>query len=230
MDFLVIYDMDDTLYNEFDYVESGLQAVAQIIASRSNFDETYILSKLVRTLTQDGRAAVFQTTLRELGIKGISSSELLRVYRNHSPNISLFPDAKATITATKELTSRPAYVVTDGNRLVQRRKANALQLPSLVQRVYYSRDFGIINEKPSDKVFRRIANLEGLDLKNLVYVGDDPTKDFKALVSKGGLGIRKLGGRLHKLPNDIANPPSYSINSLSELPGLLKWHFKLTSS
>ncbi|HUO13277.1 MAG TPA: hypothetical protein VMU37_11030, partial [Caulobacteraceae bacterium] len=56
----VIFDLDDTLYAEWSYFESGLGAVADFIAGPDSGRRTAWRERLSADVGQNGRAGVFQ--------------------------------------------------------------------------------------------------------------------------------------------------------------------------
>lgn len=88
----VIFDLDDTLYLEKDFVVSGFRAAAQCLARRLHLDAEELLSQMLQILGTNGRGRVFDTLLAQLKIDSTPwLPMLLQAYRSHHPTISLFP-------------------------------------------------------------------------------------------------------------------------------------------
>lgn len=97
-----IFDLDDTLYCEHDYVKSGFWVVANELANyRSDMDISGIYQMLIAEWKRNGRGRVFDEVCRQLNID-IDVSHLVRLYRRHTPNISLYDDAQKLIFYLKE--------------------------------------------------------------------------------------------------------------------------------
>jgi putative hydrolase of the HAD superfamily len=111
----------------------------------------------------------------------------------------------------------PLYIVTDGNKLVQHRKLAALNLLSRVKRSFITHRFGIRHAKPSPYCFQRICALENTSPQQVIYIADNPVKDFVGIKPLGYKTIRVLTGQ-HK---STVMPPAFEadrqIHSLAEL-------------
>lgn len=191
---IVIFDLDDTLYSEITYVYSGLDAVAEFFAKMAGVSQEELFSSFVQSLVANGRGSVFDDVLERHGIMTKSNvRKAISIYRKHEPRIALAPEIRNLLLQlglTKKL-----YIVTDGNKLVQGRKVEALGLESLVKRVFITHRFGLSASKPSLHCFEIIRKIERCDWSEIAYVGDDPSKDFVALNRVGAMTIRVLQGR-----------------------------------
>jgi putative hydrolase of the HAD superfamily len=180
----VLFDLDDTLYREHDYVRSGFAAVARRLAAEEGApseDELYLA--LEREWLERGRGRVFDAVAARFGLN-VPVPVLVDTYRDHEPELSLYPDAERAI-ARLEASRIKFGVLTDGVARVQRRKLHALGLDRRVPCIVVTDDYGVDASKPSLIPYR--VALEQLDLPpgDVVYVGDNPHKDF--------IGARALG-------------------------------------
>lgn len=219
MSLILAFDLDDTLYDERSYVESGLRAVAEHGRDRFGWDAERSFVELVAILDAEGRGRVFDSWLSAHGRAGKGLvAECVRVYRHHRPRLSLSPDAAALLP---RLRRHPLYLVTDGHKLVQQRKVEALGIACLFRRVFITHRYGVRHAKPSLHCFERIRALEGAAWRDLAYVGDNPAKDFVALNAAGARTVRLLAG-VHR---DVAAAPGHDaqhrIRTLAALPEVL---------
>jgi putative hydrolase of the HAD superfamily len=84
-------------------------------------------------------------------------------------------------------------------------------------------NYGLKNAKPSPHCFLKICNLENVRPKDVVYVGDDPNKDFVGIKPLGFQTIRVLKGRHKNLKKSKKYQPGMEIKSLMKLnPKLLR--------
>jgi putative hydrolase of the HAD superfamily len=97
------------------------------------------------------------------------------------------------------------YLVTDGDSSVQNSKIDALNIRDKFKKIYTTGSLGEEWKKPSLKAFNEIAELEDVAMSELVYVGDDPNKDFVKLNSIGAQTVRVMTGRFR----DLRMPPHY---------------------
>lgn len=180
----IIFDLDDTLYPERDYVLSGFHAVANWSATQLGIPADEGFAELTRLFEQGVRGDTFN---RWLAMYGQSSTErvaqLVRVYREHIPTIVPFPQV-TTLLDSLRLHYRLG-LVSDGYLDVQRRKLDALGLVDRFDAIVFSDEWGRAAWKPNPKPFQVV--LERLEIRPTaaVYVADNPLKDF--------LGARKIG-------------------------------------
>jgi putative hydrolase of the HAD superfamily len=180
----VIFDLDDTLYREHDYVRSGFAAVARRLAREPGAPTPEDLyATLVDEWEQHGRGRVFDVVAERFGLR-VPVAELVGVYREHEPSLVLYPDAERAL-ARLEAAGTPVAVLTDGMAAVQRRKLHALGLDRRVGCIVVSDDYGLDAWKPSAVPYRAALEHLGVPSTGAVYVGDNPHKDF--------IGARALG-------------------------------------
>jgi putative hydrolase of the HAD superfamily len=219
----VIFDLDDTLYPELSYVDSGFRAVDRFIAEAGacNLGEFYCVAK--SSFEAGQRSRVFDHTLEVTGISldRFPILELVRIYREHLPSIRLFPDATSWLTGNQGqyLTG----IITDGFALAQRRKVIALEIETWISTIVYSDDFGSTFWKPHSKPYLEIQSRLGLESGSLVYVGDNPTKDFKGARDAGWHSIRiRRSGTLYQFLEPMSGfEPDLEISRFDELESAL---------
>ncbi|MDQ3957861.1 MAG: HAD-IA family hydrolase, partial [Actinomycetota bacterium] len=184
----VVFDLDDTLYPEHDYVSSGFTAAAAWIEARLGYDRDVTYRRLVR-LSEESPAGTFDRWTAEVGADPSVAGELVGVYRSHRPALKLPPDNARLLERLRA--THKLGLVTDGYLEVQQRKVEALGLERFLDAVVFSDTHGREHWKPSPRPFE-IA-LEQLDVPAhaAVYVADNPVKDF--------LGARRAGLRSIRL-------------------------------
>ena len=221
---ILIFDLDDTLYPEHTFVESGFRAVADMLAEEHAWDKNEIFSQMLLIWKKFGRGAIFDELLSCRG--SFSNKEVyrcLQVYRRHSPEISLYPSARDIL---KKFSVYPLYVVTDGHKNVQANKAAALGLDGYVKKVFITHRYGVINAKPSTYCFDLIRNIEKVKWTDLVYVGDNPSKDFVNLNPLGVLTVRVLTGEYGSKVAEQGYDAAITIPTIADLPNVIGFDLK----
>lgn len=217
---VLVFDLDDTLYDERNYVESGFRAVAAFCAAEFGWDQAASFNSMVSILKQEGRGKIFDIWL---GKNGLISKKLvqrcLHEYRRHTPTIDLFPNAKNLL---RKIEGYPKYVVTDGNKLVQQKKVMALGINSSFRHIFITHRYGIRNAKPSIHCFEIIKNREGCLWEDMLYVGDNPAKDFVGLNRIGAKTVRVLTGEHRNVKAMAGCDAQITIPDLSYFFQLLK--------
>jgi len=208
---VIVFDLDDTLYPESAYVKSGRKAVARAISSRRpGIAESDILAAMDRPGNPFDNIA-------DLG----DVNEMVSIYRNHVPDISLPPESAAVLDRLAGDGNIRLALVTDGRTLGQRNKIKALGL----ERYFDDMDIYISGERGADKhspdsfvdIMKRYP-----DADSYTYVGDNPEKDFIHPNRLGWTTIMLRGNddNIFNQNTDefpAGNRPQIIIGSLSEL-------------
>lgn len=219
MSLILAFDLDDTLYDERSYVESGLRAVAGYGRDRFGWDAGRSFAEMIEILDAEGRGRVFDRWLAGHGRTGKGLvGECVRAYRHHRPQLALSPDAAALLPRLRHY---PLYLVTDGHKIVQQRKIEALGIAPLFRRVFITHRYGIRHAKPSLHCFERIRGLERAEWRDIVYVGDNPAKDFVALNAAGAQTVRLLAGVHGDVRAAAGHDAQHRIRTLAALPEVL---------
>ena len=201
---IVIFDLDDTLYDERSFVESGLRAVSQLGLESFGLDVDASFSFMMRVSEADGRGRIFDDWLAEHGLRTKRRvAECIKSYRYHLPDIIMPKPHRDLLERLRR--SHPLYLVTDGHKIAQHRKVEALGIAPCFRRVFITHRFGIAQAKPSLYCFERIKQSEGCDWSQMLYVGDNPAKDFVNLNKVGAVTIRVHTG-VHA---DVAAKPGF---------------------
>lgn len=209
-----VFDLDDTLYDEKQFVYGGFKAVAAFLSPLLSLSRETVLRRLKQEV-QQSRDQVFDRLLQKQGIYSKKLvKECLRLYRSHPPRLKLTPAAKKCLNRLK---SYPLYVVTDGNKQVQKRKFEALGLTNLIKRCLCTHAFGLRHQKPSPYCFQLICRLEKVRPAQVTYVADNPHKDFITLKKLGFNTIRLLTGPYRDLRLASTYEAAHHIHSLNEL-------------
>ena len=167
----VVFDLDDTLYAEKQYVRSGFRAVARYLENAGAEDKlwNYFLA---------GQSAI-DALLEELGQQD-RRKQCLEAYRTHVPEISLYEGAYELILHLKKAGIRVG-IITDGRVEGQRNKIAALGLNELIGDIIITDALGGESfRKPNDIAFRIMQCRWGIPFEEMVYVGDNLHKDFQA--------------------------------------------------
>ena len=175
----IVFDLDDTLYLERDYVRSGFEAVGTWVMGRFGLEG--IASACWAMFEEGRRGDVFDRLLEgrpELA-KCIDISELVRIYREHEPQLALLPEAEVCLRRIESL-GLPVGIITDGPSSVQRRKVESLGLERRASIVVITGEWGAEYSKPHPRAFEAVERHFRLEPERLVYVGDNLAKDFKA--------------------------------------------------
>ena len=216
--------MDDTLYKEHAYRDSGYRTVARHFAACCGVSphELYLL------MTREPSQAFehVEELAAERGVK-ISVADQLCVYRSHFPDITLDDDA-ADILSFFRQRGIPMGVITDGRAWGQMNKIEALRLDRYFDKGTVMATVLLGTDKHSDKPFKVMEEiLRKKGVTSFVYVGDNLAKDFIHPNQMGWATVmlRDTGG-VNIRPQDsadwpVANHPRLVIDSLAELKAMV---------
>lgn len=171
----VIFDLDDTLYPERDYIDSGFRAISKLLGQ----DCTERLWQLFEA----GLPAIDCLAV-ELHIEA-RRSELLECYRTNIPELRLYPEVLPLLQKLRA-DGRHIGIITDGRPEGQRNKLKALGLYELVDDVIITDELGGPQfRKPCDIAFRILQTRWRMDMAEMVYIGDRYSKDRLAPTQLG---------------------------------------------
>lgn len=200
----VVFDLDDTLYKEIDYYKSGVKFLYQ-----------KYLNKELNTSSKELK--LDYNWLDEIIQKCRVSKELiLNDYRTHLPEITLSNEAKRVLQQLR-VDNVKMSLVTDGRSITQRNKIQALEISSYFERIIISEEIG--TEKPNHTNFTQA--IENYKCKKIIYVADNPKKDFLGPNELGWVSICLLddGQNIHpqNFNLDKSYLPKFTISSIKEL-------------
>lgn len=210
----VVFDLDDTLYDEIDFVGSGFSAVADVAQVRFGFDCREILNERLKSRRLEG---AFQAAASAGALPSDSLALMLEAYRMHRPFIRLASGVREALEALKRQDGVVACI-TDGRGRTQRNKIAALGLGDILNPVLVSEETG--HCKPDPHNYREIMRRVRAD--EFWYIADNPVKDFIAPNTLGWttVGIDVTRG-IH--PRDDAQlPPEYLPRHHMSLPEVLE--------
>ena len=174
----VVFDLDDTLYSEKEYVRSGFHEIAKYLKEPN-------AEKHLWQFFENGQKAI-DSYLAILG-RSEEKENCLAVYRNHFPQIKLYPEMLKRIRKYKE-DGMKLGIITDGRVEGQKNKISALQLEELMDEIIITDALGGEQfRKPCDIAFRILLTKWRIAPSEMLYIGDNPAKDFQACRQ---LGIR----------------------------------------
>lgn len=197
----IIFDLDDTLYPEYRYKESGFKYISGIV---SNNDIVY---QLINEYDNKGSQPLTDFV-----------NYLVKEYRGHIPQISCYED---TIPVLKKLKDKYKLgLLTNNATGAQPNKLKALNISYLFDAIVIA-DPPFL--KPAPEPFIKILKRLNVNSSESIYVGDDVERDFVTANELGFYTIeiirpRRLKPRPHKGEDYMAKQV---VNSLYDLENIL---------
>ena len=159
---VILFDLDDTLYSEKDYVRSGFHQVSSLFSERNEAEAR------LWTFFLENKPAI-DCLLSERQIADTNFKErCLHAYRFHSPQICLYPGVREMLLRMREQ-KKKLGLITDGRPDGQQAKIDVTDELG-----------GTSFRKTNPKAFELMADWFGASFESMCYVGDNKIKDFDA--------------------------------------------------
>lgn len=215
----VVFDLDDTLISEHEYIRSGFNVVAQALSAKYQLLQENVFLKLM-SLFQESPKNVFNRILDfyqiDYTIEDIK--ELIAIYRNHLPNISLYKDAKFILNELSEKDLKLG-IITDGYQMTQRNKLLILGIDAYFDSIIVTDEIGREFWKPHARPYELIKEQLGVEFNEIIYIGDNISKDFVTAKKLGikTIHIKRDEGVYIDSKYDEDYQADYQINSLEQV-------------
>lgn len=203
----VVFDLDDTLAPEIDYLKSAFGAIAQRLDPGND--------KLFAEMLEWQRSRQNVFGLLEERFQHVTIDDLKQMYRHHVPDFSHLSHVRVLLQHLKT-EGNFLGLITDGYAITQRNKLRALQIEELFDLIVISEEFG--SEKPAEANYRAF---ERFNTDAYFYIGDNTAKDF---ITPNQLGwtticLEDAGHNIHvqNFARDLIYLPTTRITSLEHL-------------
>ena len=218
---MTVFDLDDTLFKERDFVTSSFKVIAREADRRGII--SYEKARAILCAGRDGGMA-FSSLAEEVAARapgcGLTEEWMVNTYRTHTPDIKL-DDATESVLAALRERGETLGLITDGRSNTQRAKIKALGLERFIE----PRNILVSGETGFDKTHREpfdMIMMRNPAERRYVYVGDNSAKDFIWPNKLGWLTVQlddADGVNIHPQSSDrpAAFLPQRHIGSLSQL-------------
>ncbi|WP_139422920.1 HAD family hydrolase [Chryseobacterium mulctrae] len=204
----IIFDLDDTLVYEINYLESAYLDIAKKI-DVLNYQLLY--NDMISWY--HSKLNVFNLLIEKYPLQ--KDLNLLELYRNHFPNIVLNEGALEVLEYFRSKGYKLG-VITDGRSITQRNKLKSLSIENKFDKIVVSEEFG--SSKPD---LRNFNNFIEDGISEYYYIADNPNKDF---ITPNKLGWKSIcllnnGKNIHpqNFEVDYSYLPKIRIRRLIEL-------------
>jgi putative hydrolase of the HAD superfamily len=213
----IVFDMDDTLYNEKDYVSSGLIELDKHIKQRFTVDGFY--EAAINLYEKGERKLIFNKALEVLKIPFDKKfiHFLISVYRSHKPDIHLLSDAKWVLdNVAKDV---KLGLISDGYLDAQNNKVKALRLKERFHSIILTDRFGREYWKPSKVPYQHACIELQLNHRECLYIGDNVSKDFVTAKKLGWITVQieRVNGVYSGIEVSHEYEAKYKIDTLKKL-------------
>lgn len=175
---VVIFDLDDTLYSEKEYVKSGFKELAKCLPGVDNAYEKlygYFLEKKIAVDELLNEENIFTEELKK---------KCLKVYREHIPQLYLSAVAESLLDRLKG-SGKKIGILTDGRVNGQKNKIKSLGLEKFADEILITDELAgnsspVNFRKPNEIGFQILKERFQTPFCKMAYIGDNLSKDFKA--------------------------------------------------
>lgn len=213
-----LLDLDDTLYSEYDYVLSGFKEVSKYLSIKTKLMQKDIFDALVR-LFDLNKLNVFDRFIKSnlISDQKLDILEILDVYRSHIPTLKLFDDSREFLHFFKDSQIKLG-LITDGRPLTQKNKIQALGISRFFKKIIITDELGVGFRKPHPYAFEVMKDYFSVDFDEMIYIGDNPLKDFyiKTLYNVKTIRIKRNNGLYKDMPYLHGVKEDVTISSLIE--------------
>ena len=219
----VVFDLDDTLISEKEYVESGYRHIADVIAQRFDIDKKQVFDDLMQ-LFRESSQNVFNRLYDKYHIEYSKEMiiDLVNEYRGHFPDIQFYDDVFPSLNELKALGIKTG-IITDGYAIAQHQKLKAVEADIYFDEIIVTDELGRDYWKPHPKSFELIKEKFEVDFDEIIYVGDNPEKDFYIRTIYPIKTVRILRNGVHKDKTYLDDvKEEITVNSLKDIQNLLK--------
>jgi putative hydrolase of the HAD superfamily len=174
-----LFDLDNTIYNENQYLFEVYKKIALTIEKGTSLDHKSILDDMKFHFLNFGRENIFNSIIVKYNLKSNSMDEFLKILRTLRLGFKLeiFPEIEQLIFQLLEYKKR-ILVVTNGNLNQQKNKIDQINWKELENHLQFVLA-DEIERKPSPELFKYIKEKYKLEESESLMIGDsDIDKKF----------------------------------------------------
>lgn len=187
----IIFDLDNTLYDEKLYIESALMNVARAFCLERDLNEQDVFNYLKNDWIKNGERELFQRLLAryQIVINEKNIKQLVTAYRNCKASLVPYSDVIETLCLLKSKGFKLG-IITNGGKATQQNKINLLGIKHyfdtiIISGEWFSKDLWKPNKAPFYLCFKKL----GVKPNECLYVGDKFDKDIVGASEAGAIPI-----------------------------------------
>lgn len=183
----IVFDLDDTLYSEKEFVKGGLKEVATLF---SNSKDAY--QKMWKYF-EEGYPAIDEFLNQEEKKSKITKEQCIKKFDEHKPMLELYNGLIPMFLRLRER-KKKICLITDGRVLAQTNKINTLHIKEFFDEIIITDELAgngtvFAFRKPNTISFKIMKMRLGIPYSKMAYVGDNFKKDF---IASNKLGMESI--------------------------------------
>lgn len=171
---LYIFDLDNTLYNENDYLFGAYREIASKLGNEA------IGNYLVQTFQREGRNGLFDKMVQHFSLNKDVIPGCLEILRTYKPRekFRMYPQMRVLLENLNRKNKRLA-LLTNGHPQQQKNKAENIipELSLFFPLIVFANE---MKKKPSPDGVHYILEQDGIDKENCIMIGDDVSDELTA--------------------------------------------------
>jgi FMN phosphatase YigB (HAD superfamily) len=174
------FDLDGTLYDEYDFIKQVYIPISKIIATETNESWRQIYSYLLEIWLSKGSSynRIFEEflTLKKISEKDkkLTIKKCIEVYRSYRPILKISSRVEKILELFSE--KYKMFLITDGNEKLQSAKIESLKLKRWfsIENIMISGSSSLKLSKPDVSLINNINVLKDTKIRpnNIIYFGD----------------------------------------------------------
>jgi len=183
----IIFDLDDTLYNEIEYISRAYRFISNKISERNNhFSPQDIFNFLLEEFKSNGRKNLYQKLITKFDGTNYPLSDFLNDLRTVPiPENSIAIKDELYSFIQSNINKYKFFIATNGNKIQQENKFRSANIPFKNRfNIVYCDAFGIGKRKPSPFFINYISENFHIKLDEMIFIGDSDVDYSAALKGK----------------------------------------------
>ncbi|MDP0494014.1 MAG: HAD family hydrolase [Fusobacterium sp. JB021] len=180
----IVFDLDNTLYNEADYFRETYKKIGEYLSGILKENSSVIKNELMEILENFGDKRVFDIYIKKRGLDIEVKNKMIEIYRAADVNIIL---KKNALNLLKFLRTKHLKIglLTNGGEKTQVNKIRNLKLENLFDEIVITgKELKREHWKPNKKAFKLILERLRVEPEEIIYIGDNPKTDLGGLKLK----------------------------------------------
>lgn len=178
----IIFDLDNTLYDEIEYLSKAYFYIGNKISKLSNhFSAQDIFIYLLEEFKANGRKNLYQKLITKFDVVNYSLSDFLDDLREvviQENSIQIKEQFYSFITTN--INNYKFFIATNGNKIQQENKIRSINIPFKNRfNIVYCDDFGNNKRKPNPFFINYISKSFEIKLNDMIFIGDS-VEDYEA--------------------------------------------------
>ena len=177
---LIIFDLDNTLILEKDYLFKAYEEISIHIESICFLDRIKIENYLKNEFIKNGRSKLFNKMINHFNLSKVTITSILNILRGIKlkKKICLIDDMKQILILLKN-NKIPYVIFTNGNVVQQKNKVANINWEDLLTHVIYANE---ISPKPNPISFSKylLKNKIAINKNEILMIGDSNTDELFA--------------------------------------------------